>query len=117
MLSKSRILELAGVAPDRRVCAKTCTEAHSKSGCKCYPHISEAAALDLAVKVEREVLLQQAVLVGNLSKALKSCRVNLEGTRFKQMEYDRDLVDKGKAAAEEFFAFILESDHGSSSST
>jgi hypothetical protein len=69
MLSKSTVLELAGLAPDRKVCAKTCADAHSKSGCKCYPHISEAAALDLAAKVEHEVHAQNAALSNHLMAA------------------------------------------------
>lgn len=109
MLTKQRALELAGLDPARKVCAKVCESAHTKVGCKFYPTITEAAALDLVAKVEREVLLHQAVLVGDLSKALNSCRVSLDGTRFESMEYDRDLVNSAKKAAKEFLKFTRES--------
>jgi hypothetical protein len=54
-LTDARILELAGLAPDRKVCASTCmTAKFEKKPCECYPTSasrSEVVAIARAIEV------------------------------------------------------------------
>lgn len=54
-LSDEQILELAGLAPNRRVCASTCmTRKIDKKPCQCFPGMRNHEALALARAIEAE---------------------------------------------------------------
>lgn len=71
MLSEELVIDLAGLAPNRKVCASTCmTRKFDKKPCKCYPGMRTTEALEFARAIEAEVRKQDDVLILQLEEAL-----------------------------------------------
>lgn len=70
-LSDDRILELAGLAPNRRVCASTCMARKiDKKPCQCYPGMRNDEALALARAIEAEVRKDDEALIRQMLGAV-----------------------------------------------
>lgn len=53
-LSDELVIDLAGLAPNRKVCASTCmTRKFDKNPCECYPGMRATEALEFARAIER----------------------------------------------------------------
>lgn len=82
-LTPERILEMAGLAPDRKVCASTCmTAKFEKKPCECYPtSANRSEVVAIARAIEAEVRKQDDALIMQLAEALERARTIILGDR------------------------------------
>lgn len=80
-LSDERILEVTGMAPDRKVCASTCmTAKFNKNPCQCYPtSASRSEVVAIARAIEAEVRKEGEALIRQMLEALEQADYNHTG--------------------------------------